>query len=85
MAYEDVPERLLSGEAVPRSEIIGYNAMMTDIQTTTCLEFLVMAFVLVKVYEEDTVKYQITPFGQMMRVDFVKRIEGDCPECPECP
>jgi len=82
MAYEDVPDRLLSGEAVPRSEIIGYNASMPDVQTDYCLNILCFAMLMVKVYEDETVKFQITPFGQTMRIDFVKRIDGDCPECP---
>ena len=82
MAYEDVPERLINGEAVPRSEIIGYNGSTTDLQTTYCLNILVMATLMVKVFEDDTVKYQITPFGQAMRQDFLVRIFGDCPECP---
>lgn len=85
MVYESVPDRLLAGELVPRSEIIGYNGSMTDMQTTLALSYLCMAFLMEKVYEDDTVKYRVTPFGQLMRVDFVKRIEGDCAECPECP
>jgi len=85
MAYEDVPDRLLSGEAVPRSEIIGYANPNPEVATTYTLEILVQALLMVKVFEDDTVKFQITEFGQQMRIDFVKRIEGDCPECPECP
>lgn len=85
MAYEDVPERLISGEAVPRSEIIGYNVGYTDVQTTTTMDFLCLAFVMVKIYEDDTVKYAITAFGLQMRQDFITRLDGECPECPECP
>lgn len=85
MAYEDVPQRLLDGESVPRSEIIGYNAPMTRFQTDLYLFYFVLLGMMEKVFEDETVKYRITPFGQQMRQDIVIRIEGDCPECPECP
>lgn len=80
--YIDVPQRLLDGEAVPRSELIAYNTPMTKIQTDLSLFYFVMLGLLSKVYEGGTTKYQITPFGTAMRRDIVKRIEGDCPECP---
>lgn len=85
MPYTTVPDRLLSGEAVPRSEILAYATEVTHVESTYTLEILVMALLMEKVYEDDTVKFRITAFGQAMRIDFVKRIEGDCPECPECP
>jgi hypothetical protein len=85
MAYEDVPDRLLAGEAVPRSEIIGYEGEDSATRVTLCLEFLAMALILEKVYEDDTLKFRVTSFGQDFRIDFVRRIEGDCPDCPECP
>lgn len=80
--YSDVPERLLSGEHVPESEIIGYNADMENIQTRITLSAMVMFFVLERHYEDDTVKYSITPFGLTMREDFITRLDGECPECP---
>lgn len=83
MAYEDVPERLINGEAVPRSEIIGYNGSETDITTTYTLDILVMALLMEKVYEDETVKYRITAFGLLMREDFIVRLEGECPDCDE--
>lgn len=82
MPYEDVPQRLIDGEAVPRSEILAYAAPNPETATTLTLEFMVMALCMVKIYEDDTVKFQITPFGMQMRDDFITRIEGDCPECP---
>lgn len=82
MAYEDVPDRLIGGEAVPRSEIIGYEGEGSATRVKLCLEFLAMALLVEKVYEDDTIKFRVTSFGQAFRRDFVKRIEGDCPECP---
>lgn len=85
MPYADVPQRLLDGEAVPRSEIIGYGAPLTDLQIDMVLNLMYQWFVLEKVYEGETLKYQITTFGTALRRDYVKRIDGDCPGCPECP
>lgn len=83
--YSDVPNRLLHDEAVPESEIIGYNVDMEHIQTRITLSAMAMFGVLDKVYEDGTLKYRITAFGHTMRTDFITRIDGDCPECPECP
>ena len=86
MAYEDVPQRLADGEAVPRSEIIGYwGADSTDIQVTLGLEVLRQAFIMERVFEDETIKYRLTAMGLSIRLDFITRLEGDCPECPECP
>ena len=85
MSYEDVPQRLRDGEAVPRSEIIGYWAGFTDLQITLGCEVLVDAFIFEKVYEDGTLKFKLTPLGAAIRLDFITRLEGDCPECPECP
>ncbi len=85
MPFTTVPDRLLGGEAVPRTEIIGYATEETAMGVTMCLEFMVMALVMNKVIVDDVLCFQITDFGQAMRIDFVKRIEGDCPECPDCP
>lgn len=86
MPYEDVPQRLRDGEAVPRSEIIAYwGPDATPIQVTLGLETLVTAMCMEKVYEDDTVKFRLTPLGSAIRADFITRLEGDCPECPECP
>jgi hypothetical protein len=85
MAYEDVPQRLRDGEAVPRSEIIGYWGSHADIVVTYCLEVMVTAGIMVKLYEDETAKYQLTALGSDIRSDFLIRLLGDCPECPECP
>lgn len=85
MAYEDVPDRLLAGEAVPASEIIGYAHPNPDEATRLTINFLVLAMLMEMSIVADVLCYSITPFGQTMRIDFVKRIEGDCPECPEEP
>lgn len=85
MAYEDVPIRILNDEAVPRSEILGYASPITNVQADLYLAYFEYAGVLVRVYEDDTLKYQITAFGHTVRRDLVKRIDGDCPECEECP
>lgn len=80
--YSDVPARLLADEAVPESEIIGYNSGMEHIQTRLTLSAMVMFLVLDRIYEDDTIKYKITAFGHTMRTDFITRIDGDCPDCP---
>jgi hypothetical protein len=85
MPYSDVPERLLSGEAVPASEILGYALPNPENATRMCLEIMCMALVMERSIVDDHLCYSITAFGQDMRRDFVVRIEGDCPECPECP
>lgn len=85
MPYDSVPERLLADEAVPRSEILAYAAPLTHVETTLYLAYFVMTGVLARVYEDDTVKYQITPFGHDVRRDLVKRIDGDCDPCTDCP
>jgi hypothetical protein len=85
MAYEDVPQRLRDGENVPRSEIIGHYGPTTDIKITLALEILTTAQIMVKVFEDDTVKYGLTALGMSIRADLITRLEGDCPECPECP
>lgn len=82
MAYENVPQRLLDGEDVPRSEIIGYAAPMPRVQVDLILHRMKELFLLESVIVDDRLCYHITPFGHSMRVDFVKRIDGDCPECP---
>lgn len=82
MAYEDVPERLLNGEWVPRSEIIGYGEPYTQPQIVYCLACMVMIMVLETRYSSGFEEFRITEFGQMLRQDFVIRIEGDCPETP---
>lgn len=85
MAYEDVPERLITGEAVPASEIIGYAAPNPDEATRCTLEVLCMMLCMVKVIVDDVLCYQITAFGQTMRTDFIVRLDEECPDCPECP
>jgi hypothetical protein len=83
MAYEDVPQRLLEGEAVPRSEIIGYNAPMTMNQTDLILFRMEELFILQRSIVDERLCFSVTPFGQQLRQDFVIRIDGDCPDCPE--
>lgn len=82
MAYEDVPQRLAAGEAVPRSEIIGHYGPDKDIQVTLGLESLSNAFAMERVIEGDVLKYRITPLGLQIRWDLIVKLEGDCPECP---
>lgn len=83
MAYEDVPQRLRDGEAVPRAEIIGHYGSSSDIKVTMGLEVLRMAFIMEKVYEDETVKYRLTALGLQIRSDLLIRLEGDCPDCDE--
>jgi hypothetical protein len=52
---------------------------------TLGLEVLRASFIMEKVFEDETVKYRLTPLGLSIRADFITRLEGDCPECPECP
>lgn len=85
MAYEDVPQRLRDGEAVPRSEIIGHYGADQDIQITLGCEVLAMALIMEKVYEDETLKFRLTPLGQSIRADFILRLEGDCLDSPDCP
>lgn len=83
MAYDDVPQRMLDGEAVPRSEIIGYNAPMTLNQTDLILHRMEELFLIQRSIVDEHLCFSITTFGHQIRQDFVKRIEGDCPECPD--
>lgn len=85
MAYEDVPQRLLDGEDVPQSEIIGYAAPMPRVQVMLILHRLESIFAIERDVVDGRMIWRITPTGQTFRQDYVKRIEGDCPECPECP
>lgn len=85
MAYEDVPQRLRDGEAVPRSEIIGHYGPTSDVRITLALEVLTAATIMFKSFEDDTAKYGLTALGLSIREDLITRLEGDCPECPECP
>lgn len=82
MAYEDVPQRMLDGEDVPRSEIIGYASPMSMNLVDLILHRMVELFILERAIVDDRLNFHITPFGQSLRVEFVKRIDGDCPECP---
>lgn len=82
MAYEDVPQRLLDGEAVPRSEIIAYLKPMTRLEVDYRLFQMELVGALTVSFASGVKTYSITPFGNLLRRDFVKRIEGDCPECP---
>lgn len=79
MPYTDVPARLLAGEAVPASEIIGYAHPNPDEATRLTLNFLAMALCMEMSIVDDALCYSITSFGFLMRTDFITRIEGDCP------
>ena len=85
MPYTDVPERMLDGESVPRTEILGYNNMMPQLQTDLILAWMELCQIIERDIVAGVLCFKITPFGQEMRQDFVKRIDGDCPECPDCP
>lgn len=80
--YSDVPQRLINGEAVKRTEIIGYNGPGTSVLVDYVLGTLEMLLLVQKHYAEDGVEFSITTFGMQVRQDFLTRIEGDCPECP---
>lgn len=82
MAYEDVPQRLASGEAVPRAEIIGHYGPTSDIKITLGCEVLANAQIFQRVYEDDTIKYRCTALGLSIRWDFIIKLEGDCAPCP---
>lgn len=82
MPYEDVPGRLAAGEAVPRSEIIGYFGPDQDIKITLGLRILEMAFIMSRSYSGDTILYGLTTLGMTVRSDLITRLEGECPECP---
>lgn len=77
--FDDVPERLAAGEAVPRSEIIGYFGSDQDILITYACEVLRSALILEKVYEDETLKFRLTALGLSVRADLITRLEGDCP------
>lgn len=83
--FADLPQRMLDDEQIPRTEIIAYDEDHTALQTDLVLFYLVQLGILNKVYVDDITHYEITAFGHTLRRDFVKRIDGDCPECPECP
>lgn len=83
MAYEDVPQRLLDGEDVPVSEIIGYFYPQPQALTRSQLSWASLCGVIEFVYDADTKFARMTPFGHTVRIELVKRIEGDCPDCDE--
>jgi len=83
--YPDVPTRLANGENVARSEILAYWGDGYFLQVTYGLEALVTAYIMEKVYEDDTLYFRLTSLGMNIRRDLVTRLEGDCPECEECP
>lgn len=85
MPYNDLMERLLGGEAVPRSEIHAHLEELPYLQVDLYLEYAILCGVLAKSYSSGMATFQLTPLGQHLRQDLVRRIEGDCPECPEIP
>jgi hypothetical protein len=80
--FEDVPQRLRNGERVPRAEIIGFIGSADDVRVTLACEIMVMAGLMDKTYEDETVKYGLTAFGHEARTTFITYLEGDCPDCP---
>lgn len=82
MPYEDVPTRLASGEAVPRSEIIGFFGPGEDVRITLSCEVLCSALIMYKDFAGDTLSYGLTPLGMDIRLELITYLEGDCPECP---
>lgn len=86
MAYEDVPQRLADGDAVPASEIVGYYGPdASNVQVRYGCDVLVAATLMEKIYEDETLKYRLTSLGLSVRSSLITRLEGDCPECPDCP
>lgn len=85
MAYENVPQRLLDGEDVPVSEIVGYAEPQHQTLTKAILSWMNLCGVISLFYADETRMCNITPFGHEVRLDFVVRLEGECPECEECP
>lgn len=82
MAYDDVPQRLIEGEAVPRSEIIAYAEPYTKTQVEYFLACCVFMTLMTVDYADGGSLYSLTPFALMLREDFIVRLEGECPECP---
>jgi len=82
MPYSDVPQRLIDGEGVPRSEIIGYAEPYSITQVTFFLACCVFCTLMTVDYDEGSAIYTLTPFALMLREDFIVRLEGECPECP---
>lgn len=76
--YTDVPSRLITGEAVPVSEIIAYAYPMPLIQTKAVLYWMTLCGVGVFSYEGDTKKFALTSFGQSVRTDFIVRLDEEC-------
>lgn len=81
MAYENVPTRLLNGEQVPRSEIIASGVPLTKIQIDLFLFYMILLGIMEKQLVDEIMMYSISTFGQWLRQEMVKRIDGDCPEC----
>lgn len=80
MHYDDVPSRVLGGERVPASEVMAYLLPMPNSQSRLIISWLVLCGVLAIDYNDGVKKLQLTPFGALLRRDFVKRIDGDCPD-----
>lgn len=79
MPYTDVPGRLITGEAVPVSEIVAYAYPMPLVQTKTALFWMTLCGVGVFSFEDDTKKFALTAFGQTIRTDFIVRLDEECP------
>lgn len=82
MPYDDVPQRLVDGESVPASEIIGYIGSDKDIVVRLTMNVLCMMLVMARNYDGEVMTYQITSYGMSLRESFLVRLEGECPECP---
>lgn len=82
MAYEDVPERLITGEWVPVSEIIGYAAPATANEVRSILAWMELLGIMEPDFVDDTKVYALTTLGQSWRTDFIVRLDEECPDCP---
>lgn len=80
--YDDVPFRLVTGEAVPVSEIIAYLEPMSTTEAKSILFWMKLTGILSEAFEDGTKKFTLTPFGQTVRTDFIVRLDEECPECP---
>jgi hypothetical protein len=80
MPYTDVPQRILDGEHVPVSEMIGYMHPLTTLQAKSILSWMTLIGILDATYEDDTKKYSLSAFGAALRLDLIRRMDGDCPD-----
>lgn len=80
--YTDVPSRLITGEAVPVSEIIAYAYPQSLTLTKTVLFWMTLCGIGAFSFEDETKLFSLTSFGQTVRTDFIVRLDEECPDCP---